>query len=96
MAYAIIITRRCHVAGRPVEAGATVEVPAATAAGLLNCGHELADANDADALLAELRADFEAQAVAVPLWGQSPEGAQQQARDFEASMRPKRRIGFLD
>ena len=95
MAYAIIITRRCHVAGQPVEVGATVDVTAATARSLLDCGHELADAADAEALREELRAEFEAQAVATPVFGQSPAAAQQTLADAEQALKPRQRMGFL-
>ena len=95
MGYAVIIRRRCRVAGQTVEVGATVEVPAATAAGLLGCGHELADASDADALRDELQAEFQAQAVAAPVFGQSPAAAQQTVADAEQAMKPRQRIGFL-
>jgi hypothetical protein len=95
MAYSIVIRRRCCIAGQPVEVGATVEVTASTARSLLDCGHELADADDAEALRDELRAEFEALAVEAPVFSQSPEAAQQQARDFEAAMKPRPRMGFL-
>jgi hypothetical protein len=95
MVFSIKINRRCCIAGQPVEAGATVEVPASTARGLLDCGHELEDADDAEALRDELRAEFQAQASAAPVLGQTTEAAQQQVADAEQALRPKPRMGFL-
>lgn len=94
--FRIIVTRCCYIRGQAVTPGAELDLLPAEVQPLLDCLRaELADPDDAPALRQALRAEFEAQAVAVPFFGQSPEAAQQQARDFEAAMKPKPRMGFL-